>query len=221
MILQGMESDKTPGSDGLSEEFYATFWNLIKKDVQEVINNSYLFGGTCETWSDGITTIIYKKASPENLKNWRPITLLNTDCKILTATISARLKPILPEIVNGTQKCGIRGRQITDVLRNTQAAVEYANERGKQLLVVNFDQEKAFDRINHEYMHKILERDHLPKNITRLIKNLYQKSNSRILINGALTDKIHIGRGIWPYTQSVATPLPEKSRTTQALKPLD
>lgn len=98
-----------------------------------------------------------QKGQPQDLKNWRPITLLNTDYKILTAILAARLKPILPNIVNATQKCGIKGRCITDVLRNTQAATQYAKERSKILFVVNLDQEKAFDKVNHNYIQKILE----------------------------------------------------------------
>lgn len=109
--------------------------------------------------------MIYKKGSPRELKNWRPITLLNSDYKILTAILTARLTPILPNIVNETQKCGIKGRNITEVLRNTDAAIKYAKERGKELLVVNLDQEKAFDKINHQYMHKILEGYGLPPHL--------------------------------------------------------
>lgn len=64
-IIQKMKSGKTPGPDGLSKEFYATYYHILKKDIQEVINNSYLFGGICKTWAEGITTImVYKKGSP-------------------------------------------------------------------------------------------------------------------------------------------------------------
>lgn len=196
IIIQKMDNGKTPGPDGLAKEFYVAYYNLIKSDLQEVLNNSYLFGGICQTWSDGTTTMVYKKGSPQELKNWRPITLLNTDYKILTAILSARLTPILPNIINGTQKCGIKGRDITDVLRNTHAAIKYARERGKELLVVNLDQEKAFDKINHQYLHKILAGYDLPSHFTKLIKNIYSEASSRILVNGALTNKIKLGRGI-------------------------
>lgn len=194
--LQGMENDKTPGPDGLSKEFYTRYWNIIKKDVQELHNNAYLFGGICETWKEGATTILYKKGDPNLLKNWRPITLLNTDYKLLTGILSRRLKRILPKLILPTQKCAVANRKISDVLKNIQSVTEYSEERGKEVLIVNLDQQKAFDLVNHTYLYKILDNYGLPEHFTRLIKNIYNTATSKITINGAKTKSIRLERGI-------------------------
>lgn len=125
-----MDNDKTPGSDGLTKEFYARYWNIIKQDLQELLNNAYIFGGLCETWKQGTTNLIYTKGDPNQLKNWRPITLLNTDYKILTGMLSSRLRPTLPRLILPTQKCA-KNRKISDTLRNIQAAIERTKKRQK------------------------------------------------------------------------------------------
>lgn len=48
-IIQNMDNGKTPGPDGLAKEFYVAYYKLIKSDLQEVLNNAYLFGGICKT----------------------------------------------------------------------------------------------------------------------------------------------------------------------------
>lgn len=194
--IQNMENNKTPGLDGLSREFYASFWQLLKKDLVELINNAYIFGGLCESWKQGLTTIIYKKGDPNKLKNWRPITLLNTDYKILTGILSRRLGQILPNLIQETQKCAIKQRKISDILQNIQAVNDHANERKREVMIISLDQEKAFDLINHTYLYKILESYRLPKHLVRVIKNIYSTATSRITINGAQSEPINIERGI-------------------------
>ena len=122
--LDGMANNKTPGPDGLSKEFYKIFWNLIKNDLLQLYNNALSFGTTCKTWNNCSVTIIYIKGDPKSLKNWRPISQLNVDYKILTKILANRLKNILPGKISTTQKCGLPGRNIADAMRNIQEAIE-------------------------------------------------------------------------------------------------
>lgn len=74
--LKTQNTDKAPGPDGFTAEFYAKFWNLLGPLVTEVINKCFEDGQLCETMKPSMTRLIYKKRGDiKDFKNWRPISL--------------------------------------------------------------------------------------------------------------------------------------------------
>ena len=94
-----MKLNKAPGIDGLSVEFYRTFWTHLKDFVVKVFNNCYYKKELTNSQKLGLITLLYKKNDPYNLDNYRPITLLNVDTKIIAYTLANRLKPVLHKII--------------------------------------------------------------------------------------------------------------------------
>jgi len=82
--LMTMESNKTPGTDGFTSEFYRFFWNAASKFMVESFN--YAFHGSLSiSQRQGIISLIPKKnKNAEYLTIWRPVSLLNVDYKIAT-----------------------------------------------------------------------------------------------------------------------------------------
>ena len=94
--LKNMESDKTPGTDGLPAEFYKVFWRDISSFVISAVNYGFDSGHLSVTQRRGVIKLIPKKdAELYFIKNWRPITLLNTDYKIAGKAIVNRIKLVL------------------------------------------------------------------------------------------------------------------------------
>ena len=86
--LRSMNANKAPGPDGLSVEFYAKFWDRLGPYLCRVLNTCYHAGEMCESMKTSNTRIIFKKGDRKNLKNWRPISLLNVDYKICSKVLS-------------------------------------------------------------------------------------------------------------------------------------
>ena len=83
-----MDSNKTPGSDGLPAEFYKIFWNDIADLLLDSINYAYQTGQLSVSQKHGIVKLIPKKdAEPYFVKNWHPISLLNCDYKLATKAV--------------------------------------------------------------------------------------------------------------------------------------
>ena len=171
--IQEMKNNKSPGNDGLPKEFYEVFWNELKYILPEVYNNIFLQGQMTESQRNAIIKLIYKKNDPNELKNWRPISLLNLDYKILSKILSNRLKPIMHKIIEDDQTCGIPGRSITNALDTLNHIWEITNDpkghRGGLAYIV-LDQEKAFDKIEHRLIYSILEELNFESNFIRWIK---------------------------------------------------
>ena len=103
--LKSMESNKSPGSDGLPAEFYKVFWKDVRHHLLNALNCAYARGLLSITQRRGLITLIPKKNKPANfLKNWRPITLLNCDYKIAAKSIASRIRKVLPKITDLLEK---------------------------------------------------------------------------------------------------------------------
>ena len=91
---------KTHGTDGLPAEFYLCFWDEISNPLIDCLNHGALLGELSISQRQGIISLIPKKnKDPLILKNWRPNSLLNTDCKFTTKCIAKRLDKVLPHLI--------------------------------------------------------------------------------------------------------------------------
>ena len=113
-----MKNEKSPGEDGLPREFYHKYFHLLKEEMSELFNNIKLDKQQPESQKNALIKLLYKKGDHRNLKNWRPVSLLNVDYKILTKILTNRLSNFLHKIVPEEQKCGVKGRKMNDVIRN-------------------------------------------------------------------------------------------------------
>ena len=82
---------KTPGTDGIPLGFYIKFWPLLSSLLLTVINESFQDKELSDSMKESITRLIFKKGDKRNLKNWRPISLLNVDYKICSKALTNRL----------------------------------------------------------------------------------------------------------------------------------
>ena len=103
-MLQCSANGKSPGNDGLTAEFYKTFWDLLGQQLTDSLNYSYLHGELSNTQKQAIIKLIEKKERGRRyIKNWRPISLLNVDVKIASRAIALRLEKVLPDIISTDQ----------------------------------------------------------------------------------------------------------------------
>ena len=82
--LKSMPRNKSPGLDGLMAEFYRHFWDLLCDDLLAVYNSVFSSGRLSAVQRCGVVRLLYKKGDKEDLRNWRPTSLLNVDYKILS-----------------------------------------------------------------------------------------------------------------------------------------
>ena len=103
--LKSMSSDKSPGEDGLTVEFYRTFWADIKYLVFHSVTYGFELGRMSSSQRRGIVRLIPKAGRDVlSISNWRPITLLNVDYKLVTKSLCTRLSLVLPDLIHHDQR---------------------------------------------------------------------------------------------------------------------
>ena len=89
-----------------------------------------------------------------DLRNWRPISLLCVDYKIGTKALAARLQS---SVLHENQPCGVPGRSIFSNLSLVRDLIEYCNSKNLPLATISLDQEKAFGRVNWNFLDRVLQ----------------------------------------------------------------
>ena len=149
----------------------------VFKDIEE--------HGICEStrFNEGWMCPIYKKGERNNAANYRPITVLNTDYKIMTKALANKLAEVAPSIIHRDQAGFIKGRSIYDQVKLAKLAIDYGRIMEKNGAIIALDQEKAYDKILHPYLWKVLERFNFPQRFIRTVRHLYHNASTSVIIN--------------------------------------
>ena len=192
---------KAPGNDGLPFEFYKTFQNTILTDIiTHQCNQALQHLSIPESWNSTNTILIHKKNNRNDLRNWRPIALINTDNKIFSRILTSRMQLLVTKCISKYQTGFVRGRYIAD---NAASAILLMEHAQKMRLadqntpsMILLDQEKAYDRVHSEYFALTLNHFGFPDQLIKCISKLFFQSKTRIAINGYLTRPIRQRRGL-------------------------
>lgn len=195
-VIKSLPNNKTPGEDGLPAEFYKLFWINIKSLLLASYRFSLQQGSLSITQRRGVLCLIPKKSDPLKLKNWRPISLLNQDYKILTKAIAERLKPSLHEIINHNQSGFLKGRYIGQNIVNILDVLYYTEQNEIPGVLISIDFEKAFDKLEWSFIYKCLTYFQFPEKIKFWISTLYNNIQSCVTNNGWQSDYFTLQRGV-------------------------
>ncbi|XP_031418589.2 NACHT, LRR and PYD domains-containing protein 1 homolog [Clupea harengus] len=99
-----MKSGRSPGLDGFPAEYYKVTIDLLAPILTKVYTEALEVGLLPPTFNDAVITILLKKEKdPYEPSSYRPISLENVDCKILSKVLAMRLEKVLPKVINEDQ----------------------------------------------------------------------------------------------------------------------
>ena len=225
--LKTFQHNKSPGTDGLSAEFYLRFWNELSNPLIECLNHGALLGELSISQRQGIISLIPKKnKNPLLLKNWRPVSLLNTDYKIATKCIARRLEKVLPLLIERDQTGYIKGRFIGENIRLITDIIEQNENKEGTILFLDF--EKAFDSLEWDYLFKVLNIMNFGPSFLNWIRTFYSNISSYVINNGHSSEFFSLQRGVrqgCPLSGLLfvlaVEPLAHQIRTTNSIKGLE
>ena len=148
-----MQNDKSPGNDGLTKEFYETFWDDLKEIFVNSVREAKEIGHLSTSQRQAIIKLIEKKDRDKRfIKNWRPISLLNVDSKIISKALSEKLKEVLPDLISSQQTAYVKNRHIGESGRLISNITEITKIRKIGGFLITMDIEKAFDSLDHNFL---------------------------------------------------------------------
>jgi exonuclease III/ribonuclease HI len=208
-VFKQLPNGKAAGIDGLPYELWKRINNICKGGehnhdsfsivdcLTAVYNDIEQYGIEPNTqFAEGWMCPLYKKNDRRKIENYRPITLLNSDYKILTKILALRLAKTAPDVLHPNQAGFISGRSITDQIKLTEMILEYAEAKEINGAIVALDQEKAYDKITHNYLWEVLEKFDFPKHFIDCVKALYSDADTSVIINGIQSSPFKVARGV-------------------------
>ncbi|KAK4512322.1 uncharacterized protein ATC70_003020 [Mucor velutinosus] len=139
-----------------------------------------------------------------DLGNYRPITLIASDCKVFTRLLNSRVIQVASDIIGPHQSGFLRGRYIGDhgmalkvIVDNARREARWNNpEELVEYAGTMLDNAKAYDRVHPQYLSKVPMKFGFPKQFVQCVCNLFFNSSICVNVNGYLTAPIEQRRGI-------------------------
>lgn len=195
--VDSLSLNKSPGCDGLTSNFYHHFWNLLKDLFFLMLKAATDNLSFPPTMKQGVITLIPKPGKDSKiLDNLRPITLLNTDYKIVTLVYANRLKCNLDKIINDSQSGFMKNRSIHNNIRLVIDLLDYKHLIEDDGFILFLDFYKAFDSIEHPFIFQSLKHLGFGNKFCATIESPYVNANSSISLPGGTSPRFAIKRGV-------------------------
>jgi Reverse transcriptase (RNA-dependent DNA polymerase) len=127
---------------------------------------------------------IYKKKDTTSIENYRPITLLNLNYKLLTKVLALQLINDVKMMIHHNQAGFIPGRLIFDHISLMRIMTKFMETSAQNGAILALDQEEEYDKIMHQYLWKTMEGFDMLKLFMKTVKNLYTNTWTTVTING-------------------------------------
>ena len=191
-----MVNSRSPGLDGLPCEFYKMFWGKLGRDLFEVVDKCFEDKSLTLSQKIGLITCLFKKGDRLDLQNWRPISLLNVDYKIIAKALANRLAKVLHLIISEDQTCAVPGRTILSTCHSLRDIIQICEDENLPLALLSIDQMKAFDRVSWDFLFKTLAKFNFGPTFIGWVKILYNDTQSAVKVNGHVSNTFNLGRGV-------------------------
>ncbi|KAF1331476.1 putative Pollike protein, partial [Globisporangium splendens] len=179
--IRHMKATSAPGMDGLTAGFYQ-----VAPDVF----------GECLSIRKSAVVLLHKKGSRAQPGNYRPIALVQVDVKVLSKALTYRLQQVILDLIHPDQKGFVKGRSIHHHVRFLADLQDLVTSRDEEAYALFLDFEKAFDRVNWDYMFRVLERMGCGSDFVQWVRLLYTEPQAHLVINQNIQPALHPTRGV-------------------------
>ena len=189
--LNKLRKRRGPGPDDEAMEFYQILDLNNKYRLLEIINDWW---NNNEFPTDRLLSriiFLYKKDSPADILNYRPIALTNSLYKIFTSMIQKRMTRAMDHVLNKTQYGFRKERSTPDaifMIRRILEQGERSHEKSPSLTFVTLDWEKAFDSVINESLFVAPDRLRVHEHYIKKVKQLYSGKKFLVELNGETSE---------------------------------
>ena len=185
-----------PGPDGLSFLFYQKFWEIIKSDIMAMFTDFCQGTLDIQRLNFALVTLVPKVSEACNMKQFRPISLINCSLKMFSKLLTNRLGKVAQRLVATNQSAFIKGRYILESVVVANEIVHSLHRNKEKGVIIKLDYEKAYDRVSWEFLFEVLNTRGFSPNWIHWIKCLVVGGSVGILVNGEETPYFKPSKGL-------------------------
>ncbi|KAK6780088.1 hypothetical protein RDI58_022272 [Solanum bulbocastanum] len=196
-VVYSMNPNSAAGPDGMNGYFFQNCWDIINKDLLAVIQAFFSGQMIPKYITHACLVLLPKVKHPNKLSEFRPISLSNFTCKIISKILCLRLTPILPNLISPNQSGFVKGRSITENIMLAQEIIHQIKQPtiGSNV-VIKLDMAKAYDRVSWSYTCLVLRKMGFDEAIIDMIWRIMANNWYSIIINGRRHGFFHSSRGL-------------------------
>lgn len=190
------KSGSAPGPDGVSYDFYKEFSEVFVPLLSRVFTVMGHVGETGAGFLDGAISILYKKGDRTLPANYRPITLLNTDYRVLAKVLASRLGGVLNDVIAVEQTAFLKDRQMGENVVLLQLLPRYLKQKGETAVVAFCDFAKAYDTIDRSFLYQVMEVMGVGEGFLGWVKMLLSDTYACAVVNGHVSKRMRFMSGV-------------------------
>jgi exonuclease III len=194
--IQSLNEKSAGGADGISTKFLKRFWPYLRTGLHRYTGFCFANKRLTQSTNSAVIKLIPKKGDLKQIKNWRPISLLNSVFKIISKARDNRLKKINDIILSRAQKGFTSKRYIQECIINITETINQCEADGVPGFVLALDMAKAFDTVHHEFATAVYKFFGLGTNLINILNTITMNRTAAIMLDdGRTTEKFELGTG--------------------------
>ncbi|XP_050217744.1 uncharacterized protein LOC126668597 [Mercurialis annua] len=196
LVVMHCDDKKAPGPDGFNMFFYKRAWQILKGDIFRLFQIFQVTGSFPSGLNTAFLILIPKFKGAVNIKDYRPISLINSIFKFLSKILAKRLAPLLPSIISENQFGFIKGRNIHECHSIASEVIHLCSRRKDSTFIVKLDFQKAFDFVSWRFLLETMRMMNFNSSWINWITNLLNSSQMSVMINGSPSDNFVMEKGV-------------------------
>ena len=194
--LTEMNGDKAPGPDGFITFFWQHCWDIVKEEVLLMFKDFHEKARFVRSLNSTFIVLVPKKGEAEEIRDFRPINLVNSLYKLIAKVLANRLKKVMSKLVNTSQNAFVAGRQILDASLIANVVIDSITKKKEKGILCKLDIEKAYDTLNWNFLLSSLQKMGFGERWFEWIKWCITTVSFSVIVNGSLAGYFKSTRGL-------------------------